>query len=277
MTGRNNLNKSDKVCVAGLGTIGYPTACYISNQGFPVFGYDIDKKKTLKIDLFNASSEWSEVPRCEVYVLCVNTGWENGKPDMSNLFDVCQKISGGRNNPLVCIESTVTVGTCRELVGLFDRVHMVYIPHRYWSGNPDEYGVNQIRVMGALNEASLAKGKEFYEALKIPLYTVSSLEVAEIVKTAENAYRFVQIAFVEQLKLLCEERRIPFKEVRDGANTKWNVSLLEARKGIRGKCLPKDIRYLASIGYAPLLQGAIEADRNYIEYMKKLNSSSIKS
>lgn len=269
--GKNGHNKSVKVCVAGLGTVGYQTACYISDHGFSVRGYDIDKQKTVKTSSFKAFSEWSMVPECEIYVVCVNTGWEDGKPDMSNLFDVCRKISRRRNEPLVCIESTVSVGTCRELAGLFDDVYMVYMPHRYWSGDPDKHGVNQIRVMGALDEASLAMGKEFYEALEIPIYPVSGLEVAEMVKIAENAYRFVQIAFVEQLKLLCEKKGLPFEKVRRGANTKWNISLLEAREGIKGECLPKDIRYLASLGNAPLLKGAIKADQRYIQCKEKLN------
>ena len=262
-------SKSVSVCVVGLGNIGYPTACHISNHGFSVRGYDCDEKKTTGVNAFSAFNEWTKVPESEIYVICVNSGWKNGKPSMSNIFDTCRKIREKSKKPLVCIESTVSVGTCRKLGKMFDAGSLVYVPHRYWSGDPERHGVKQIRVMGAQDEESLVKAKKFYSALEIPVYTVTSIEVAEMIKIAENAYRFVQIAFVEELKLLCEKTGIPFDEVRRGANTKWNISLLEVCEGIGGECLPKDIRYLTWLGEAPLLRGAVEADKKYIEHLAK--------
>jgi len=259
-----------KVCVIGLGKVGRPTAMCIHNRGFPVYGYDIDRNKLAELNPITAFSDWSQVPSCGVYVVCVNTGWKDGKPDMSNIFDACHKIATKEkgNKPLVCIESTVAVGTCRKVAELFDDVYLAHAPHRFWAEDQENHGVIQERVIGALNRESLVKAKCFYESLGIPLYVVSSLEVAEIIKIAENAYRFVQIAFAEQLRLLCEKYGLSFEEVRRGANTKWNVNLLEARDGIKGECLPKDIRYLASLGDAPLLKGAIEADKKYIEHLR---------
>jgi len=262
----------DKVCVAGLGTVGYPTALYISNYGFSVCGYDIDENKVKEIKSnapFKVVSKWSEVPNSQIYVVCVSTGWRENKPDMSAVFDICNKISRKKEKPLVCIESTVSVGTCRKLAELFDNnVYLVCVPHRYWSGDPEKYGVRQLRVIGALNKVSLNKGIKFYKKLEIPLHPVSSLEIAETIKITENAFRFVQIAFVEELKLLCEKKNIPFEEVREGVNTKWNVELLEARNGIGGECLPKDIRYLSHLGENCLLTAAIKADKLYKEYLK---------
>ncbi len=272
-----NSRKSSKVCVIGLGNVGCPTASCIHDHGFSVYGYDIDKQKTLGLNPVTAFHDWSQIPPCNVYVVCVNTGWKDGKPDMSNIFDVCRKIAEKENgnHPLVSIESTVAVGTCRKVVEMFhDGVHLVHVPHRFWAKDPEKHGVVQERVIGALDEESLMKAKSFYESLGMPLYPVSNLEVAELIKITENAYRFVQIAFVEELSLLCEKHGIAFEEVRRGANTKWNVNLLEARDGIKGECLPKDIRYLASLGNAQLLQGAIEADKEYVknsELCKKHN------
>lgn len=262
-------SNSLKVCVVGLGNVGHPTASYIHENGYLVYGYDIDPQKTSQINPITAFCEWEKVPECNIYVVCVNTGWKNGKPDMSNVFDACQKIAEkNKVKPLICIESTVAVGTCRKVAEIFDEVYLAHVPHRFWAGDPHKHGVKQVRVIGALDHESMVKAKNFYESMGIPLYPVSSLEVAEMAKITENAYRFVQIAFVEQLRLLCEKHNIPFKEVRESANTKWNVELLEARDGIKGECLPKDIRYLATLGEAPLLQGAIEADRKYIEHLK---------
>jgi nucleotide sugar dehydrogenase len=234
-----------------------------------VWGYDCDEKKTAGINSFSAFSEWAKIPESEIYVVCVNSGWKNGKPCMSNIFDACRKIREKSKKPLVCIESTVSVGTCRKLGKMFDEFSLVYFPHRYWSGDPERHGVKQIRVIGALDEESLVKAKKFYSALEIPVYPVSSIEVAEMIKIAENAYRFVQIAFVEELELLCEKTGILFDEVRRGANTKWNISFLDVREGIGGECLPKDIQYLAWLGEAPLLRGAGEANKRYIEHLAK--------
>jgi len=264
------IRKSPKVCVIGLGNVGRPTAYYIHDCNFPVYGYDIDKRKTLGLNPITAFSDWSRVPSCNVYVVCVNTGWKNGESDMSNVFDVCHKITTKEkgNKPLVSIESTVAVGTCRKVAEIFDNVYLAHVPHRFWAKDQEKHGVVQERVIGALNHESLVKAKGFYESLGIPLYPVSNLEVAELVKITENAYRFVQIAFVEQLRLLCEKNGMSFEEVRRGANTKWNVNLLEARDGIKGECLPKDIRYLASLGDTPMLLGAMETDKEYMEYLE---------
>lgn len=265
--------KATKVCVIGLGNVGYPTASHLRKCGFSVCGYDVDRKKIMNVNPFLALSKWSEVPECDVYVVCVNTNWKNGNPDMSNIFDVCNKIaSKSDEKPLVSIESTVSIGTCRKVAELFDDVYLVHVPHRFWSKEPDKHGVKQLRVIGALNQESLDKGMKFYEALGVPLHPVSNLETAEIVKIAENAYRFVQIAFAEQLRLICEENNMLFAEVRAAANTKWNVELLEARDGIGGDCLPKDVKFLMSLKETPLLKGAIEADKQYIKYIRLQNS-----
>jgi len=267
-------NKSIKICVVGLGNIGRPVACLAHECGFDVCGYDIDKRKTLGLNPVSTFSVWSEVPDCNSYIVCVNTGWEDGKPDMSNVFDACHKIAIKEkgNKPLVSIESTVAVGTCRKIAKEFDQVYLVHVPHRFWVEEPEKHGVKQQRIIGVLNPESLDKAKTLYESLGIDLYPVSSIEVAELTKITENAYRFVQIAFVEQLQLLCEKNNVPFQEVRKGANTKWNVNLLEARDGIKGDCLPKDIRYLACLGEAPLLKSAVNVDKQFIAFKQKSNA-----
>lgn len=255
-------------CVIGLGNVGYPTAAHLRKRGFATCGYDVSDVKVATVNPFPAYSKWTDVPNCDAYFICVNTNWRNDRPDMSNIFDACRKIAQSQhdNRPLVSIESTVSLGTCQKVAALFDRVHLVHVPHRFWSEDPGPHGVRQLRVMGGLDKESIDVGKRLYGALDIPLFPVPSLEVAEMTKIAENAYRFVQIAFSEQLRLICEEHGLSFSEVRDAANTKWNVKLLEAREGIGGDCLPKDIRFLASLMETPLLKGAIETDRLYVEH-----------
>jgi len=261
------MTNKKTVCVVGLGIVGHPTTRYIANHDFSVIGYDIDEEKVDKISSYKAVSKWSEVPKCDAYIVCVSTSWRDGKPDMSNVFDVCHQISKKHKNQLknilISIESTVSVGTCQKLSNILGEAYLVHVPHRYWVGDPKNYGVKQKRVIGGLNNESLKEGIKFYEDLNIPLHIVHSIEVAEMTKIVENAYRFVQIAFAEELKLICDKIGIPFEKVRESANTKWNIKLLEARKGIGKECLPKDTKYLDFLGDTSLLRGAIKADEKY--------------
>ena len=135
---------------------------------------------------------------------------------------------------------------------------------------PVDHGVKQLRVIGAINEESLERGLEFYRSLKVPLHVCPTIEIAETCKIAENTYRFVQIAFAEELRMICEEKEIPFDEVRKACNTKWNVEILDARDGIYGSCLPQDIGFLSRLtDHSPLLDGAILTDQNYKKWIKK--------
>jgi UDP-N-acetyl-D-mannosaminuronic acid dehydrogenase len=251
-----------KVQVIGLGTVGLPTALHIS-KFFETVGYDISMEAEAKAARHGLHVEHSITP-ADVYVATVSTGLKpNGEPDMSAIYDVCGKIATLNRNALISIESTVSVGTCRKVAGKFGLKHLVHCPHRYWAGDPVKHGVVQTRVLGALNEESLEKGKRFYFELGIPVHIVSSIEVAELSKIAENAYRFVQIAFAEELKMVCDELKLSFEEVRAACNTKWNVKILEARDGIGGHCLPKDIQYLACCHNGPLLKSALITDLSY--------------
>lgn len=254
------------VSVLGLGTVGLPTATHISNF-FKVKGYDIKKEAVERARSIGieATDSWNEVSNVDVYVITVNTGIiEAGKPDVSSIYDVFSKLSS--SSSLVCVESTVPVHTSRKLSEKFGLKYVVHCPHRYWPGDPVNHGVVQPRVLGAISEESLKIGKEFYDLLKIPVHPVSSIEVAEISKIAENAYRFVQIASVEELSLICGKLGLPFEEVREACNTKWNIELLEARDGIGGYCLPKDILMLTRLNLPSspsIFHEAIRLDKIY--------------
>lgn len=266
-----------KVCVLGLGKVGLPTAKYILSKGFKVYGYDISSTaiKSAKGErMLEATGIWDEVPPVDVYVVCVSTLLKGDAPDLSPIFDACEKISQKANShSLVSIESTIIPGTSRKIYeNIFNKsINLVHVPHRYWAGDPIKHGVNQLRVIGAVNQESLGAGIKFYrDVLKIPLHVCSSVEIAEMCKIAENAYRYVQIAFAEELRIICETLGLSFNEVREACNTKWNVEILKAKEGIGGHCLPKDIRYLSSLTIRnTLLKGAIKADEEYEKWLSE--------
>jgi UDP-N-acetyl-D-mannosaminuronic acid dehydrogenase len=107
--------------------------------------------------------------------------------------------------------------------------------------------------------------------LGIPLHPVSDVEIAEITKIAENAHRYLQIAFAEDIYLYCQANSINFPELREALNTKWNVEILEPRDGIGGHCLPKDTKMFLQSSKSVatrsrILKAAIEVDEEYKRY-----------
>lgn len=172
----------------------------------------------------------------------------------------------------------------------------------------EAHGVNQLRVIGGVCKCCLELGLEFYgtknkllsdakvqnetkynlakfapskeddkiennKRLSIPLHPVTDIEIAEMAKIVENSYRYVQIAFAEELCMYCKENGISFPDLRNAINTKWNVEILEPRQGIKGHCLPKDTKMFlqsSQVGRSKIVMAAMESDddykRKYINY-----------
>ena len=117
-------------------------------------------------------------------------------------------------------------------------------------------------------------------SLGIPMHPVSKIEIAELTKIIENAHRYLQIAFAEDLYLYCQANNINFAELRDSLNTKWNVNILEPREGIGGHCLPKDtLMFLQSSKYirSKTLTAAVEVDQDYRRFRQVRVSKSVLS
>jgi len=258
----------NEICIIGLGNIGFPVLVHCSKY-FPTTGYDI-RKQAVQNALNRGLQASSRFPVADIYVVCVNTYYNDNFADVTAVDACCRKISHLNPNALVCFESTLQVKTARKMAKAHGLKSVCVCPHRWWEENQEKYGVKQLRVLGALNERSMKRATAFYSALEIPLHLVSSLEVAEATKIAENAHRYVQIAFVEELKLIAGHIGVDFEEWREAANTKWNVNLLEARDGIGKECLAKDTFFLASLyPDAELLKGAIKTNDKYVRYFGK--------
>jgi UDP-N-acetyl-D-mannosaminuronic acid dehydrogenase len=266
---------TQSVCVMGLGVVGLPTARYFQERGCKLVGYDISAKAVANARKWiEATDEPRRIPSdIDVFIICVSTKLAGDQPDASNVYDACRIISGC-SPKLVSIESTVPIGTCRTIhrTILDEKASLVHVPHRYWPEDPGNYGVNQSRVVGAVDNESMTQAYDFYRRLGIPLIAVKPIEIAEMAKIVENAYRYVQIAFAEELSRICNRIHMDFNLLRDACNSKWNIDIPEARSGIGGTCLPKDIRYLitaASHGglEADLLLSAIRTDKGYINQL----------
>ena len=120
------------------------------------------------------------------------------------------------------------------------------------------------------DEIAKNHSRQSTKSLGIPLHPVSNIEIAEIAKIAENAHRYLQIAFAEDLYLYSKANGINFAELREALNTKWNINILEPRDGIGGHCLPKDTKMFLQSSHSQnkskILSAAIEVDRSYREY-----------
>jgi UDP-N-acetyl-D-mannosaminuronic acid dehydrogenase len=234
-------------------------------------------------------------------------------PQIDGLLSIVEEkiAKEAKNGALVSIESTTPRGTSKKVFEMLNhKLHVAHVPHRWHSLEEKEHGVNQLRVVGGVCDCCLKAAIRFYSGssiemnassshninangisganifnhstgddssssmnLGIPLHCVSNIEIAEITKIAENAHRYLQIAFAEDLYLYCPANNIVFAELRDALNTKWNVNILEPRDGIGGHCLPKDTKMFLqsskhSSGRSKILNAAIEVDKNYRRYRK---------
>jgi nucleotide sugar dehydrogenase len=263
------------VAVIGLGNIGFPVLAYISKFMPNVVGFDINPK-SIERAVEHGLRAISTFPKADTYVVTVNTWWRNCVTDVSAVDSTCKNICEQNKNALVLLESTLAVGTSRLLSKKYGLKYVAACPHRWWSSDEDKHGVSQLRVIGALNNQTLLEACAFYRDIEIPIHSLSSIEYAEISKLVENTNRYLQIAFAEMVKRLADKKGLSFEEIRDAANTKWNVSILDARDGIGGECLPKDIQFLRSLlPDSPLLNGCIAEDTEYKNHISEMPKTCI--
>jgi UDP-N-acetyl-D-mannosaminuronic acid dehydrogenase len=278
-----------KVLVIGLGQLGLPVAKYVKERGFETFGYDINPVKVENAENNYGIKSIECFDDIDVFILCISTHDPNDEytPFVDGLFSVAQKISReAKNGSLVSIESTVPKGTSKKIFELLNhRLHVAHAPHRWYALEEDLHGVNQVRVVGGVSDCCLKTALQFYDrgnevlelnnnnsqtnkknGLGIPMHPVSEIEIAELTKIVENADRYMQIAFSEDLYLYCQANNVNFGELRDALNTKWNVKILEPRDGVGGHCLPKDTKMFLQSSKSiksKILMAAMEVDQDY--------------
>lgn len=260
-----------RVLVIGLGQIGYSNAEYMTMKGLTVDGYDISEKAVQRaLDDQVIRKRATNFTNYDYYIICISTHRPDDMfaPFLDGLYDIASRLAKeGRTGALVGIDSTITRGTSKKILDILGhRMHVVHVPHRFYIHEKSDHGVRQTRVIGGCGDCCVEKAREFYgELLDIPLHPVQSVEVAELCKIVENSYRFMEIAFAEELRMFCDRSGLDFKELREAINTKWNVKVMEARDGIGGHCLPKDSQMFLSLSKNVL-------DSSIIEAAKKVDS-----
>lgn len=265
------------ICVMGLGYIGLPTASLLATKGFSVTGVDVSGKVVDTInkgeihivepdlDILVKSAVHSgnlsaslEPVEADVFILAVPTPFRDGgpghvsgkKPDLSYIEAATRKIAPlVRDGNLVILESTSPVGTTDEVVARIlkeegiavgDKVFVSHCPERVLPGRILIELVENDRVVGGINDASTEVTVEFYERFVRGAVLATTAKTAEMVKLTENSSRDVQIAFANELSMICETEGINTWEVIELANRHPRVNILQPGPGVGGHCIAVD-------------------------------------
>jgi UDP-N-acetyl-D-glucosamine dehydrogenase len=266
------------VGVIGLGYVGLPLALLFEESGFPVIGFDIDPKKPEALnrgesyikhigphrvaDAFargriQATSDFDRLSECDAILVCVPTPLgKHRDPDLSYIRNTADEIARRlRPGQLVVLESTTYPGTTREeLKPRFDArgltagegYFLAFSPEREDPGNPKYHTKNIPKIVGGLDAPSQEAACALYGAAVDSVVPVSSPEVAESAKLLENIFRSVNIALVNELKIVFDRMGINVWEVIEAAKTKpFGFMPFYPGPGLGGHCIPLDPFYLA--------------------------------
>jgi UDP-N-acetyl-D-glucosamine dehydrogenase len=276
--GERIVNKTAIIGVIGLGYVGLPLIRTFAEAGYNTMGFDVDPKKVESLEagesyIEHIPSEWisqlvnsgkfvptidmSRMVEADTLLVCVPTPLsETRDPDLTYIESTTEMIAKYlRPGQLVVLESTTYPGTTREVMlpilegsGLKAGVDffVAYSPEREDPGNPDFTASTIPKVVGGLDPVSLDLGTKLYGAGMTEVVPVSSCEVAEACKIVENTYRAVNIAMVNELKILFSEMDIDVWEVIEAAKTKpFGFQAFYPGPGLGGHCIPIDPFYLS--------------------------------
>lgn len=287
------------VGIIGLGYVGLPLVEAYVRAGFSVVGFDVDPAKVaqlgrgesyighlpasiiadwLRTGRFRATSDMVELAQPDVILVCVPTPLtESREPDLQYVEATARAIAQAlRPGQLVILESTTYPGTTRDVVapllaesGLVPGrdFFVAYSPEREDPGNPRFSTATIPKVVGGLDELSLELATAFYSRAIACVVPVSSCEVAEACKILENTYRSVNIAMINELKMLLATLGIDVWEVIEAAKTKpFGFQAFYPGPGLGGHCIPVDPFYLS---WAARKQGF---DARFIELSGEVNA-----
>src|SRR3982750_3667516 len=267
-----------KICIVGLGYVGLPLALQFARSGGEVIGLDVDQIKVdhvnrgrsyikhiaaktigevLKVKRLTASTDFNRIKKAHAVIICVPTPLsKNREPDISFILETGRKIAPHlQKGALVVLESTTYPGTTdddlrrviednSELKAGVD-FHLAFSPEREDPGNPQSVVATIPKIVGGFTPACLKKAIELYSIAIKRLVPVSSCRVAEAAKLLENIFRSVNIALVNELKMVYGAMGIDIWEVIEAAKTKpFGFMPFYPGPGLGGHCIPIDPFYL---------------------------------
>lgn len=297
-------DRTAKVGIVGLGYVGLPLVRTFVAAGFRVLGFDVDAAKVEKLKRgesyighisptwiaesigggrFEPTADMARLSEADAILICVPTPLTPSRdPDLSHVEQTARQIAAAlRPGQLIVLESTTYPGTTRDIVlpillasgrrepplSPDEDLFLAYSPEREDPGNPN-FATSKIpKVVGGLNEASRDLAVALYSAAVAEVVPVNSCEVAEACKILENVYRAVNIAMVNELKLLFDRLGLDIWEVIAAAKTKpFGFQAFYPGPGLGGHCIPIDPFYLS------WLARQHEQPTRFIELAGEINS-----
>ena len=269
--------RTARVGVIGLGYVGLPLVLLFEEGGFDVLGFDVDAVKVQKLndgqsyikhigveriqrafhgDRVVATTNFDRLAECDAIIICVPTPLGvHREPDLKYIRMTAEAIAERvRPGQLIVLESTTYPGTTREeLLERFEKkgvacgrdYFLAFSPEREDPGN-EHFNTRTIpKIVGAIDEPSLTAAQALYASVIDRVVTVSSTEVAESAKLLENIFRAVNIALVNEMKVVFDRMGIDVWEVIDAAKTKpFGFMPFYPGPGLGGHCIPLDPFYL---------------------------------
>ena len=264
------MNKKT-VCVVGLGYIGLPTAALLARNGYQVVGVDLNAHAVETInqgrihivepdlDTFVRSAvsagrlkAFTTAQACDVYMICVPTPFHEGEgipqPNVDYVLSATRSIAGFvKPGDLVILESTSPVGTTQQMSEVLEaegvdirQIHMAYCPERVLPGKIMTELVENDRVVGGHTPTATRVVADFYRTFVRGEVLETNAKTAEMCKLTENSFRDVNIAFANELSLICANEGINVWNLIQLANRHPRVNILQPGTGVGGHCIAVD-------------------------------------
>ena len=284
-----------KVCVVGLGYIGLPTAALLASNGFNVVGVDLNTHAVETInqgrihivepdlDAFVRSAvaakrltAFATPQPGDIYMICVPTPFHEGEgipqPNIDYVLAATRSIAGFvKPGDLVILESTSPVGTTEQMESVLrdagvdvSQIHMAYCPERVLPGKIMTELVENDRVVGGLTPAATQAVAAFYKTFVRGAVLETDAKTAEMCKLTENSFRDVNIAFANELSLICDKEGINVWNLIQLANRHPRVNILQPGAGVGGHCIAVDPWFIVArdIENARLIRTAREVNNH---------------
>jgi len=269
--------KKKTVCVIGLGYIGLPTAALLANNGFSVSGIDINEEVVSNINQGKINfiennlntfiklaiksgklKAFSKIQPSDIYIICVPTPFHKNKkipkPNIDFVLSATKSIANFiKPGDLIILESTCPVGTTIKLKEKLEdlnvnlkNVHIAYCPERVLPGKIMTELKNNDRVIGGLSNMSTKEVSKFYKLFVDGRIFETDAKTAELCKLAENSFRDVNIAFANELSLICDNLGINVWDLIKITNRHPRVNILQPGPGVGGHCIAIDPWFIIS-------------------------------
>lgn len=265
-----------KICIVGLGYIGLPSAALLANRGYQVQGVDVSPHV---VEIINAGDIHIVEPDldtfvhsavnsghlkaslkpepADIFILAVPTPFHEGfVPNVDYVLDATRSIASVvKGGDLVILESTSPVGTTEKVRDVLreadvdtDRIHIAHCPERVLPGHIMRELVENDRIVGGLTAEASEKVAGFYRSFVTGEVLVTDARTAEMAKLTENSFRDVNIAFANELSLLCDKFGIDVWELIRLANRHPRVNILQPGTGVGGHCIAVDPWFIVHEG-----------------------------